>query len=140
MTEKIKIFCNKLKMFLDSMKHREELILKTDDSFCDMIFNHEIKIEKLHNVNLSNAIPFLMMDHKVNLCSGRRILIETYTFVEKLMLNTTYYYGYAYLDGSFGMEIDELELMERTRLVHENSVVNFNELFRQMDHALVKFV
>ena len=48
MTEKIKIFCNKLKMFLDSMKHREELILKTDDSFCDMIFNHEIKIEKLH--------------------------------------------------------------------------------------------
>ncbi len=140
MTEKIKIFCNKLKMFLDSMKHREELILKTDDSFCDMVFNHEIKIEKLHNENLPGVVPFLMMDHKVNLCSGRRILIETYTFVEKLMLNTMYYYGHAYLDGSFGMEIDELELMERTSLVHKNSVVNFNELFRQMDHALVKFV
>ena len=140
MTEGIKLFCNKLKMLLDSMKHREELVLKMDDSFCDMVFNHEIKIEKLHNENLPGVVPFLMMDHKVNLCPGHRILIETYTFVEKLMLNTTYYYSQSYLDGSFGMEIDELELMERTRLVHENSVVNFNELFRQMDRALVKFV
>ena len=141
MTEELKKFCDKLKMLLDSMRHREELILKSSSLFCGKVFNHEIKIEKVHNLSvpLPNTIPMLTLDHKVKDSSGRRKLIETYVYVNTLMLNTVYYYG-KYSDGSFGMDISELEIMERARLCSEDSVVNFDELFEQMNLAAVKMI
>ena len=139
MTDKLKEFCDKLKMLLNSMKHRDELILKSIDKMWGIVFEHEIKIEKLHNENLPNVIPFLMLDNKVVTNTGRRILIESYTFVETLMLNTVYYYG-GYKDGSFGMDANELEFMERTRLTNDNSIVNFDSLFEQINLAAVKYL
>ena len=139
MTDELKKFCDKLKMLLDSMRHREELILKSSSLFCGKVFNHEIKIEKIHNLSLPNTIPMLTLDHKVKDSSGRRILIETYVYVNTLMLNTVYYYG-KYSDGSFGMDISELEIMESARLCSEDSVVNFDELFEQMNLAAVRMI
>ena len=139
MTDELKKFCDKLKMLLDSMRHREELILKSSSLFCGKVFNHEIKIEKIHNLSLPNTIPMLTLDHKVKDSSGRRNLIESYVYVNTLMLNTVYYYG-KYSDGSFGMDISELEIMERARLCSEDSVVNFDELFEQMNLAAVRMI
>jgi len=139
MTDDLKKFCDKLKMLLESMRHREELILKSSSLFCGKVFNHEIKIEKIHNLSLPNTIPMLTLDHKVKDSSGRRNLIESYVYVNTLMLNTVYYYG-KYSDGSFGMDISELEIMERARLCSEDSVVNFDELFEQMNLAAVRMI
>lgn len=138
MTEELNIFCNKLKILLNSMNHREELTLNTIDSLCGKVFNHEIKIEKVHNKNLPETVPLLTLNHTVSI-SGRRILIETYTFIGGLMINNTDYYG-EYGDGSFGMEVETLELMERTRLCSEDPIVNFDDLFDQMNLAAVRMI
>ena len=139
MTEDLKKFCNKLDVLIHSMPRRDELVLDTVDMMIGHSFKHEIKIEKIYNPNLKDSFPFLMFNHTVRNYSNRRILIESYTYTGILMLNTIYYYG-SKGDGSFGMDIYDLGTMERTRLCNEDSIVNFNDLFEQLDLAMVKYI
>jgi hypothetical protein len=139
MTDVLKTFCSKLDVLVHSMPRRDELKLNTVECAMGYSFRHEIKIEKIHNIDLKNSFPFLMFNHTVKDCSGRRILIESYTYAGVLMLNTVYYYG-SKGDGSFGMDIYNLETMERSRLCVNDSIVNFRDLFEQLDLAMVKYI
>ncbi len=139
MTDVLKTFCSKLDVLVHSMPRRDELKLNTVECAMGYSFRHEIKIEKIHNIDLKNSFPFLMLNHTVEICSGRRILIESYTYAKVLMLNTVYYYGFEG-DGSLGMDVSNIELLEKTRLCSENSIVNFDSLFEQMDLAMVKYI
>ena len=135
----IKCFCGKLEILVHSMPRREELILDSVSTTIKYSFKHKIKIEKVHNPNRKGAYPFLMLNHTVETSSGRRILIESYTYTKVLMLNTVYYYGFDG-DGSCGMDVSNIELLEKTRLCSEDSIVNFDSLFEQMDLAMVKYI
>ena len=142
MTEELKEFCDRLNKILNILKHRDELKLECINSeYGKGIFKHEISIEKLHNEDLPKTFPFLDISHKVlETTTGRRILIETYSFAEEsLMINTSYYYG-TFMDGSFGIDMNEMEYVNRLRMCDEDSLVDFEDLCDQLDLATVKFL
>ena len=135
MTEDLRRFCNRLETLLISMAHREEIEVHAQSSIYGKgIYNHTVRIVK--HASISDLPPCLELIHTVRQ-NSQKVMIETFKYNKYLMLDTSYFWGYGNIPQNYGINVEDMEFIDRLRLFDEDSLVDFDDLLEQIDlHAV----